>query len=271
MFNNLFIPEEGKEKLITTTTGETFIPVRLYYKIHNKALLIKAIKKLKCASFAEFDENYFIISYYKEAKKLNLEVFYQDIPRELYPITLANCYIKNNSTLCIDLKSMARAIEIIDFLSKHIRPFNILEITSIAHKNHVTSCKDEEELHDKFYPDYDELFDHLVDDRSEYLTQYMEEVKKKEGDFADIDELSKEKIKINLFANLHEQEKNNYPLAEKINIQYKRSEHDDLLYMLTYRFAVKQCVALKRHEGNKDFTSFDALEDLFRFASKEKD
>ena len=40
MFNNLFILEEDKEKLITTTTGETFIPVRLYYKIHNKALLI---------------------------------------------------------------------------------------------------------------------------------------------------------------------------------------------------------------------------------------
>ena len=271
MFNNLFTPEEDEEKLITTTTGEPFMPVRLYYKIHNKTLLVKAIKKLKCASFAEFDKNYFIISYHKEAKKLDLGVFYQDVPEELYPITLANCYIKNNSTLCIDLKSMPRAVEIIDFLSKHIRPFNIIEIKSVAHKNHVTSGKNKEELHDKFYPDYDELFDHLVDDRSEYLTQYMEEAKKKEEDFANIDESSKEKIISNMFANLHDQEKNNYPAAERINIQYKRSEHEELLYMLTYRFAVKQCVALKRHEGNKDFTSFDALEDLFKFNSQEKD
>jgi hypothetical protein len=33
---------------IYTTTEEPFMPVRLYYKVHNEYLLIKALKKLKC-------------------------------------------------------------------------------------------------------------------------------------------------------------------------------------------------------------------------------
>ena len=93
MLNILKSYNEGR--LVKTSTGELFIPVRLYYRIHNKALLVKAINKLKCAEFAEWDK-YFIVSYYKEAKKLDLDVVYQEAPPELYPVRLADCYIKNS-------------------------------------------------------------------------------------------------------------------------------------------------------------------------------
>ena len=74
-------------KLIMTTTEELLMPVRLYYTIHNKKSLIKALRKLKCVLFSEKDDNHFIISYHKEAKKFNLAVPYQEVPKELYPIT----------------------------------------------------------------------------------------------------------------------------------------------------------------------------------------
>lgn len=48
-------------KLIMTSTEELFIPVRLYYKLHNKKFLIKALKKLKCVLFSEDNDDHFIL------------------------------------------------------------------------------------------------------------------------------------------------------------------------------------------------------------------
>ena len=262
----------NKEKLVKTSTGELFIPIRLYYRIHNKTLLIKAINKLKCAQFAEWDKNYFIISYYKEAKKLDLDVFYQDVPPDVYLVNLADCHIKNNFTLCIDLKSFRRGIEMIDFLSKHIRPSNIIEITGFAHENNVTVCKNEEELQTQFDLDYGLLFDHLTDHTEEKLTKYMENAKLEWLLGADDTRTreSQHHAMDNIFSDLHEQEKYNYPAAEKINIQYQRSDHQDLLDMLIFRSGIKQKVAIKRYEGYKNYTSFDAINDFLEFSSKQE-
>lgn len=266
MLNILKSYNEGR--LVKTSTGELFIPVRLYYRIHNKALLVKAINKLKCAEFAEWDKNYFIISYYKEAKKLDLDVFYQEVPPELYPVRLADCYIKNSFTLYIDLKSFQRAIEMINFLSKHIRPSNIIEITGFAHGNNVTVCKNEEELQAQFDLDYGVLFDHLMDGTEEKLTKYLDNTKQKRLLDTDGTRGSEAHAMDNILSDLYGQEKYNYPTAEKINIRYQRSEHQDLLNMLIFRSGIKQKVAVKRYEGYKNYTSFDAINDFLEFASK---
>ena len=50
-----------QETIVYTTTGELFMSVRLYYKIHNQCLLIKTLNKLKCVEF-EFIYKSFIIS-----------------------------------------------------------------------------------------------------------------------------------------------------------------------------------------------------------------
>ena len=72
----------------------------------------------------------------------------------------------------------------------------------------------------------------------------------------------------NILSDLYEQEKYNYPTAEKINIRYQRSEHQALLDMLIFRSGIKQKVAVKRYEGCKNYTSFDAINDFLEFASK---
>jgi hypothetical protein len=74
---DIFKKKLQEPKLIMTSTEELFMPVRLYYKLHNKKSLIKALRKLKCVLFSEDDDNHFIISYHKEAKKIDLAVPYQ--------------------------------------------------------------------------------------------------------------------------------------------------------------------------------------------------
>ena len=56
---------KSDKKVIYTTTNEPFMPVRLYYTIHNEYLLIKALRRLKCIEFA--NNKHFILSYFKEA------------------------------------------------------------------------------------------------------------------------------------------------------------------------------------------------------------
>lgn len=106
MFNKK--SQDNKKKIVYTTTREAFMPVRLYYKIHNQHLLIKALRKPKCVVFD--DEKRFILAYYKEDKNLPLTVHYQDVPEGLYPITLAEGYIKQNSIMHLDIRSLRRAV-----------------------------------------------------------------------------------------------------------------------------------------------------------------
>jgi hypothetical protein len=43
-----------------------------------------------------------------------------------------------------------------------------------------------------------------------------------------------------MFSDLHEQEKYNYPPAEKMDIHYQRSDHLALLNMLNFRSGIKK-------------------------------
>jgi hypothetical protein len=259
---------EFTEKLLATTTSELFMPVRLYYKIYNKASLVKSIKKLRCAEFAENTKNYFIISYYKEAKKINLEVAYQDVPQDLYPVNLANCYI-TGSTLCIDVKSLRRGVEIINFFSEHIHPFNSIEITAFAHSNKAISCKNQEELKAQFDIDYGELFDNLTDNADDELTKSEKGLKTQLSINKSDAKGSQDNSIDTILSSLNDQEKENYPSAEKIRIQYKKSNHQELINMLTFRSVIKEKVAIMRYNGYKNYTPLDAIQELMDFENIE--
>ena len=83
--------KEQKNVLIVTTTKEVAMPIRLYYKVHDKLTLIKCLDRLKCICW--LTENHFLINYMKEAKNIGLMVKYSKVPPELYPIILADGHI----------------------------------------------------------------------------------------------------------------------------------------------------------------------------------
>ena len=74
----MHIPEDWDQKeraLISTTTGELFMPARLYFKFMNKKDLVKALARRHCIDL--FDNDTFNISYWEEAKTVKLEVPYE--------------------------------------------------------------------------------------------------------------------------------------------------------------------------------------------------
>lgn len=251
--------------VVYTTTKEPMMPVRLYYKIHNEDLLIKFLKRLKCIGF-ESKKN-FILAYYKEAKNLDLEVYYQDVPEGLYPVSLAYGCIKQNSILHLDLKSLQRAVCIIDFLGKHIPP-TIMEITSFANSNKLTVTYNKQELEELLALDFDQIF---IEGRIQVIDQVIK-----------LDDKKKEKVPPGSSnpENLHEtlemlmpyiEEENlvNYPDVERILINYNRKRHDSLIAWLSMRALIKEVVAIAHYKGNSSYSSMDVIQELFEIFNKD--
>ena len=207
---------------------------------------------------------------FKEAKKIDLAIAYQEVPKELYPIALADGYIVGNSELRVDTKSLRRAVGIVDFLVKSIIPSNIIEITAMANCNKATAVRNEEEYYQWFNVNYDELFDNIS--ISDYNAELINAVKKILDPGEDYEERI-ENRKLEEFDQkillLKQQEMDNYPDAEKIALHYKRMSHKEMMDMLGFRAAIKEAVARRRYEGDERFTSFDAVDNL-RELVKEK-
>lgn len=248
----------NKKSVVYTTTGEAFMPVRLYYKIYNQHLLIKALRKLKCVVFD--DDKRFILAYYKEAKNLPLAVHYQDVPEGLYPITLAEGYIKQNSIMHLDIRSLRRAVYIIDFLVKYIPP-TIVKITYFANFNKLILANNNQELQEIMTLDYDQFFTEsmIKDIDNKIKIEEMKDVVSQDQN----ETLDNSKEKWNLLTSyIQEQELDNYPEVERIAVDYDRKSHDDLIKWLTFRAFMKEVIAIERNKGNINYTSIDAIKHL---------
>lgn len=250
------------KKVLYTTTNEPFMPVRLYYKIHNEYLLIKTLRKLKCI---EFENNkHFILSYFKEAKNLDLAVHYQEVPEDLYPVIIAEGHIKQGEILHLDTKSLRRAVLVIDFLAKYVPP-TIAEITHFANSNKLTASISEKDLEAIVAENYDKVFaEDVIQDIELYNIENMGniEVSSKHDDYENMDKLDKDVD--DLREKIREEELKNYHNIERIKINYTRKEHADLINLLTFRSYTKEMVAMEHYKGNINYCSIDAIDQIIK-------
>jgi hypothetical protein len=248
--------DNSPQKIIVyTATNEPLMPVRLYYKIHNEYLLIKALKKLKCVSF-EWDNKEFVISYYKEAKRLGLDVHYQDVPQELYPVALAYGHIRNY-VLHMDLRSLKRAVYIIDFVAKYIPP-TIMEITHFANSNKLTVTNDRNNSPEILDMDYDKFFD---DNKIYHVDLQLELDKIKEiykQEKSDDPEEKWERFE----SYIRTKESDDYHEVEKIAISYDKRSHNRLTSWLAMRSIIKSTIAMEHYSANTSYSSIDAIKKL---------
>jgi hypothetical protein len=259
MFN--IFRKRKPDLLITTSTGELCLPVRVYYKIHSTRLLKKALKKLKCIQFTEEDDNCFTIFYCKEAKKLNLASHYQSVPKEFYPVPVADCNIRVGSILHVDTNSLRRAVELIDFLVKNI-PSNLIEVIAFASMNKAFTVKEGEEFKGFAPQDYNNVFDSVVCDEDRGLYDKIMALEPSSHCTTEQSANFKSKVLELVVSFTEESEGKNYPEAEKISIKYNRANHYELINMLAFRATIKENVAYKHFEGYKDYTSLDAIQEI---------
>jgi hypothetical protein len=149
---------------------------------------------------------------------------------------------------------LRRAVGLVDFLVQSIIPSNIIEITAMANFNKVTVARDEDEYYQLFNVNYDELFSLIIKEFYEGSNEKIEHKKLEEFD---------KKI-----LSLKQQAIDNYPDIEKIALHYNRATHSEMMNMLGFRAVIKEVVAKRRYDGDRYFTSFDAIDNFRKFAEE---
>jgi hypothetical protein len=141
------------KQIIKTMTGEIFLPIRLYYKLHSKSGLQARFSNLRCMNYDRAGDRW-VWLYDGEAKNLKLSVPYSSIPPDKRPIILGSFYSRVDDQMYLDVGSVERAIKAIEFFDKRIKRV-VAEVEYVTIYNKVCSTMDE-------HPGY--CFDKLFSD-----------------------------------------------------------------------------------------------------------
>jgi hypothetical protein len=141
------------KQIIKTMTGEVFLPIRLYYKLHSKSGLQARFSNLRCMNYDRAGDRW-VWLYDGEAKNLKLSVPYSSIPPDKRPIILGSFYSWVDDQMYLDVGSVERAIKAIEFFDKRIKRV-VAEVEYVTIYNKVCSTMDE-------HPGY--CFDKLFSD-----------------------------------------------------------------------------------------------------------
>src|SRR3954466_3713124 len=107
------------QALLATMTGEHFQPVRLHYKVQNRARLLRAFENLRCLDYDPSRKRW-VWLYAHEAKKLRFRRSYAQFPKEVHPIVIGAFFLRTEETLLLDLRSCERALLAIPFFDSHL-------------------------------------------------------------------------------------------------------------------------------------------------------
>lgn len=233
--------ESGEEKILMTSTNEPMMPVRLYFRFVNRKKLYKALQRRHCIDWDS--ESDFMLSYWEEARHMDLDVPYDEVPEDIFPILLAKGRIINNSEVHIDVRSFKRAVEVIHFLYKYIGA-QFLYITHIASYNRYLTATSET-LSEIMNMNFDDLF-------SDVKTQMdfpFEEVSRNKGAFS-----STEWAK-----HLDKMINSPLPVVTKLPVKGTKAELSRINTVLMINMALAQ----EYWEGNTTCTSMDIIGKVF--------
>jgi hypothetical protein len=108
-----------ERRLLMTLTNEPFQPVRLYYSIPDRDLVSGRLRTLECLVETP-DEQCWQWLFQAEAASLRFGGGYEDVPMERRPIILGRIRFPTNSSMVLQVNSIARAIGAAKFFAPHL-------------------------------------------------------------------------------------------------------------------------------------------------------
>ena len=225
----------NQTKLIMNMTGDIFQPIRLYYRIHNMEMMSRIFRAMSCMNF-DHDNNRWIWLYDGEAKSLKFKTPYSSIPKERRPIILGSFYSDGNNEMRLDIGSIERATTAVVFFDKRISRA-VAEIAYFAIYNKLLP---QTELPGS---NFDKLFAGVK----------TEEIEAKQA--AEIERVATMVKSGRLLDMLQER---HFELVESFPVNF----YSDGIGSFEGWLQMRQAVALKRWQGNKDFTITDLLRSL---------
>jgi hypothetical protein len=232
----------GDKQLLTTLTGEHFQPVRLHYRVLNLQGLLRGFNNLRCLDHDPSKQRW-VWLYEHEARKLEFQQSYAQIPKQLRPIVIGSFYLGDHDRLLLALRSCERALAAISFFDKHI-PRSAARVTEAEIVNRLIAV---DEMGD---PTPESIFDQ----QSSTFTDPDAEVRRIKELVAPIHE-PEEKLRVAL-EDMQTRSKRPLPPTERFPIYYYNEGLDSFFAALKMR----QIVALQHWLGNTEYSLHDVIQ-----------
>jgi len=231
--------EYGDEKLLQVTlTGEPAQPVRLYYEVRDKELLVQRLRRLRCM---DFDPNgrRWVWLYAHEAQALAFKKPYAAQPRDQRPIVIGSLFLKGSRAF-LDLRSYERALKAIPFFDEHLGR-DAARITHAAVVNRLFEAQEQLPANlDIFFSGKD-----MVERRPEQSGADLKATVEKGLAEGDVDRPSR----------VEERVRRALPEIEELPVHF----YEDGIGGLEVALRMREIVALEHWMGNADFTLGDAV------------
>ena len=224
---------------VCTMTGEIFIPIRLYYEVHNLSGIEAVFKKLCCMDFDPTADRWTWL-FDNETKNLKFKNPYSSIPAHRRPIILGSFFSRTDTEMYLDIGSVDRAVKAVQFFDKHIDR-SVAEIKYFAIYNKITSSEAE-------HPGscFDNLFSEV---RTDLIEQKMEEHIARMG----------EAVKSGRMMDIINDRR--FELVEALHVNF----YEDGIKQLKSSLEMREAVAVARWSGNPDYCMNDLIKDaLFK-------
>jgi hypothetical protein len=224
------------KQIIKTMTGEIFLPIRLYYKLHRKSGLQARFSNLRCMDYDRSGDRWTWL-YDREAKNLKFSVPYSSIPPDKQPIILGSFYSRVDDQMYLDVGSVGRAIKAIEFFGKRIKRV-VAEVEYVAIYNKICSSMDEHPGHC-----FDKIF---LDVRTDTIFSIIEE---KLADARKCIEEGRASEMMNA---------KKFELVEAFPAYY----YEDGIKHVEASLIARQTVAVARWNGQADYCMTDLIKDV---------
>ena len=227
------------EKTVQVTlTGELVQPIRLYYHLADKKLLIDRFRRLRCMDF-DRDKNRWVWLYQYEAKTLSFQKPYLAIPKEMHPIVIGSFSLKGDETF-LDLRSFDRATKAVPFFDKHVGP----DAARITHAAVVNRLFDAQE---RFPSTLDSFFcSGKITER--HPDESIREIRSSI-------EANRSQGECDLRAVVEQGARKPLPEIEKFPVHF----YEDGIRSLEAVLRIRQLIAFEHWKGNLNYSFYDAL------------
>jgi hypothetical protein len=191
--------------------------------------------------------NDWTILYTKEATRIELQVLPEQVPTQARPLVIATIYIENNANMLIDIRSIERATQIIEFINSYI-PNTVTEITHAAIYNELITVTHQQPESARDI-DYDDIFNEkrmtIIDPNK--AAQEMEAISAQYDD-------KQEALKV-LIKNSEEKSKKPLPKVEKFPVHY----YEEGISQFEWLCKMRQMIAMQHFLGHKNFFFHDLI------------
>jgi hypothetical protein len=224
------------KQIVKTMTGEVFLPIRLYYKLHRKSGLQARFSNIRCMDYDRPGDRWTWL-YHREARNLKFSVPYSSIPPDRQPIILGSFYSRVDDQMYLDVGSVERAIKAIEFFDKRIKRV-VAEVEYVAIYNKVCSSAED-------HPGscFDELFSNVHTDDIDLMAEERLADARKSIEEGRADEMINAR---------------NFELVEAFPAHY----YEDGIGHVQALLNARQAVAVARWSGQPDYCLADFIKDI---------